>query len=414
MARQIGKLAAVSIGKAMKPGMYGDGGGLYLQVSAVGTKSWSFRFMLRGKAREMGLGPLHTVSLAEAREKAREQRKLRLDGIDPIEHRKAKRAGEYLAAATAITFQQCAERYIGAHRKGWRNTKHAAQWPATLSAYVYPVFGSLSVQAIDVGLVTKALEPIWHTKPETASRVRGRIEAVLDWATARGYRKGDNPARWRDHLKHLLPAPSKVRKVEHHPALRYDEMSVFIAALREQQGIVARALEFLILTAARTGEVLGATWKEIDLTDKVWTVPAERMKGNREHRIPLSPAAVSIIQQMHSTSVDAVDYVFPGWKRGKPLSNSVMLKFVKRIGRGDLTAHGFRSTFRDWAAERTSYPREVAEMALAHTVSDKVEAAYRRGDLFAKRHRLMDEWAKHCSAVVKGAGIIPLKRSAGL
>jgi integrase len=408
MARQIGKLAAVTLGKAIKPGMHADGGGLYLQVTESGAKSWLFRFMLHGRAREMGLGPLHTVTLADAREKAREQRKLLLDGIDPIEHRKSKRAGVRLAAATAMTFKQCAERYIDAHKASWKNPKHAAQWPATLSAYVYPVFGSLPVQAVDVGLVTKALEPIWHSKPETASRVRGRIETVLDWATVREYREGDNPARWRGHLDKLLPLRAKVRKVVHHPALPYDHMGEFVAALRQQEGIAARALEFLILTAARTGEVIGAQWSEFDLAEKLWTVPADRMKASKEHRVPLSPAAVAIIEQMKSSRVDGADFVFPGGKHGRPLSNMAMLKLLKRMGRSDLTAHGFRSTFRDWSAERTNYPREVAEMALAHTVGDKVEAAYRRGDLFAKRRRMMDEWAKHCSAVSKAGTVIPI------
>jgi integrase len=390
----------------MKPGMYGDGGGLYLQVSAAGTKSWSFRFMLHAKAREMGLGPLHTVSLAEAREKAREQRKLLLDGIDPIEDRKARRAGERLAAANSMTFQQCAERYIAAQKTGWKSPKHAAQWPATLSAYVYPVFGSLPVQSIDVALVTKALEPIWRTKPETASRVRGRIEAVLDWATVREYRKGDNPARWRGHLDKLLPSRTKVRNIKHHPALPYDEVGEFIAELRQQRSIAARVLEFLILTAGRTGEVIGARWDEFNLAEKVWTIPAERMKGNREHRVPLSHTALAIIDSMKAARVGGSEYAFPGGRIGKPLSSMAMLKLLKRLGRDDLTAHGFRSTFRDWAAERTNYPREVAEMALAHTVGDKVEAAYRRGDLFTKRRRLMDEWARHCSRNVKSSTVV--------
>jgi integrase len=413
MARAIGKLPAVALQKPMKPGMHADGGGLYLQVTASGAKSWIFRFMLNGRAREMGLGPLHTISLAEARERARECRKLRLDGVDPVEARKAKRAGERLAAAMAMTFAECAERYIAAHRAGWRNPKHAAQWPSTLQTYAHPVFGSLPVQAIDTALVTKAIEPIWQVKPETASRVRGRIEAVLDWAKVRGYRDGENPARWRGHLDKLLPARAKVRKVEHHPALPYTEMGDFIASLRQQEGVAARALEFLILTAARTGEVISARWSEFDLAEKVWTVPADRMKAGKEHRVPLSPAAVAIIEQMQAARVDAHQFVFPGGRLGKPLSNMAMLKLLQRMGRGDLTAHGFRSSFRDWAAERTSYPREVAEMALAHTVGDKVEAAYRRGDLFAKRRRLMEEWAKHCQLLTSAGKVVPIRMSPG-
>jgi integrase len=352
--------------------------------------------MLHGQAREMGLGPLHIVTLAEAREKAREARRLRHEGIDPIEARKAKQAEERLAAATAMTFQECAERYIEAHKPGWKNPKHAKQWPSTLETYVYPVFGSLPVQAIDVGLVMKVLEPIWQTKPETASRVRGRIEAVLDWAKARGYRNGENPAQWRGHLENLLPARSKVRKVEHHPALPYPEMADFIACLLKQDGIAARALEFLILTATRTNELIGARWEEFDLTKKVWTIPGERMKAGKEHRVPLSGRALEIIAEMQADRVNDHPFVFPGGRPEKPLSNMAMLKLLGRMGRDDLTAHGFRSSFRDWAAEVTLFPSEVVEMALAHTVGDKVEAAYRRGDLFEKRRELMEAWARYC------------------
>jgi integrase len=350
--------------------------------------------MLHGRAREMGLGPLHIVTLAEAREKSREARKLRHEGIDPIESRKAERAEERLAAATAVTFKECAERYIEAHKAGWRNPKQAAQWPSTLATYAYPVFGDLPVQAVDVGLVTKALEPIWQTKPETASRVRGRIESILDWATVRGYRKGENPARWRGHLDKLLPARAKVRKVEHHRALPYAEMRSFVAALREQEGVASRALEFLILTAARTGEVIGAKWDEIDLTERLWTVPATRMKAGKEHRVPLSGAALVIVEKMAAIHHD--DFVFPGGRARRPLSNMSMLMTLRRMGRGDLTVHGFRSSFADWCAEQTALASEVREMALAHAVGDKVEAAYRRGDLFAKRRQLAEAWARFC------------------
>jgi integrase len=411
MARNIGNLSAVALPK-LKPGMHGDGGGLYLQVTKGGGRTWIFRFMLDRRAREMGLGPLHIVPLAEAREKARECRKLRHEGVDPIEARKAKRAEERLAAATAMTFQECAERYIEAHRAGWRNPKHAAQWPSTLTTYVYPVFGSLPVQAVDVGLVSKVLEPIWQTKPETASRVRGRIEAVLDWATVRGYRQGDNPARWRGHLDKLLPARNKVRKIAHHSALPYAEMGRFVVCLREHEGVGARALEFLILTAMRTGEVIGARWDEFDLAEKLWTVPGARMKAGKEHRVPLSGRALAIIEGMKAQRVNDHEFVFPGARPRKPLSNMAMLKVLQRMGRKDLTAHGFRSSFRDWAAERTSFPHEVAEMALAHTVADKVEAAYRRGDLFQKRRQLMDAWAKHCEARKHVGNVIAIRSSA--
>jgi integrase len=404
MARGIGKLVAVTLPKLTKPGMYGDGGGLYLQVTASGAKSWIFRFMLHGRAREMGVGSLRTFSLAEARERARECRKLLADGSDPIEGRKVKRAEARLAAANTMGFRECAERYIEANKAGWKNAKHAAQWPSTLKTYVYPVLGALPVQGIDVGLVKRVLEPIWLTKPETGSRVRGRIEAVLDWATVSGYRKGDNPARWRGHLDKALRARAKIQRVEHHPALPYCEMGTFMSDLRGQEGIAARALEFLILTAARTGEVIGARWDEFDLGEKLWAIPGERMKAGREHRAPLSLRALAILDELRALRAYGGEWVFPGGRPGRPLSNMAMLKVLRRMGRGGLTAHGFRSSFRDWAAERTNFPREVAEMALAHAVGDKVEAAYRRGDLFQKRQALMEAWAKHVQA--KGSATV--------
>jgi integrase len=289
-----------------------------LQVSAAGTKSWVFRFKEAGKLREMGLGATHTIGLAEAREKARDCRRRRLDGIDPIEARKATRAQARLDAAKAMTFKQCAESYIASHKAGWRNPKHAAQWPSTLGAYVYPIFGALPVQAVDVGLVMRALEPIWTTKPETAGRVRGRIESVLDWAAARGYRQGENPARWRGHLENLLRKKSKVRRVEHHAALPYAEIGAFIAEMQQREGVAARALEFAILTAARTGEVIGAKWDEIDFDERLWTVPAERMKAGKEHRVPLSDAALAVLEEMQK--IRSADFVFPGGKARRPLS----------------------------------------------------------------------------------------------
>jgi integrase len=391
----IGKLTALAVERTKRRGYYGDGGGLFLQVSRLGSKSWVFRFKDAGRLREMGLGPTHTVSLAEAREKALACRKARLDAIDPIEARREKRAAAKLDTAKAMTFKACAERYIVTHRAGWKNDKHAAQWPATLSAYVYPAFGDLPVQSVDVGLVLKALEPIWTVKPETASRVRGRIESILDWATARGYRHGENPARWRGHLENLLPNKSKVRKVEHHAALPYCQIAGFMATLRRQGSVAARALEFAILTAARTGEVVGATWNEIDLPEKLWKIPADRMKARKEHRVPLADAALSILEDLRRSREN--NFVFPGIRAGRPISNLAMLMLLRRMGRSDLTAHGFRSSFRDWAAERTTFPSEVAEMALAHAVGDKIEAAYRRGDLFEKRRQLADAWAGFCA-----------------
>jgi integrase len=410
MARASNKLSAVEVKSIDRKGMYHDGGGLYLQVRAGGAKSWIFRFMLDGRSREMGLGPAHAIPLADARRRAAECRRMRFDGTDPIEARRAEREKKKLDAAKSMTFDACATAYIDAHKAGWRNAKHIDQWSNTLTTYVGPVFGSLPVHAVDVGLIMKALEPIWQTRSETASRLRGRIEAVLDWAAVRGYRKGDNPARWRGHLDKLLPARSKVQRVEHHPALPYDQLADFVAMLRTQEGIAARALEFLILTATRTGEVIGARWDEIDLGEKIWVVPPARMKAGREHRVPLSAAAMAILEEIKK--VRESDFVFPGGKKGKPLSNMAMLAVLKRMDRRDLTNHGFRSSFRDWAAERTNFPREVAEMALAHTVADKVEAAYRRGDLFQKRRQMMDGWAGFCETTRPDAEVIPMSSRA--
>lgn len=295
--------------------------------------------------------------------------------------------------AKAVTFEEAAERYIEAHKAGWKNAKHAAQWTTTLKTYAYPLIGESPVQAIDTGLVLKVLEPIWTTKTETANRLRGRIESVLDWARVRGYRERENPARWRGHLEQLLPAPSKVQRVQHHAALPYADLPKFMEALRAQDGVSASALEFAILTVARTGEVIGAKWSEIDLKERVWTIPAERMKAGKEHRVPFSARTLAILKSMKA--LGSGEYVFPGLNN-KALSNMALLMLLRRMGREDITAHGFRSTFRDWAAERTNFPAEVAEMALAHAVGDKVEAAYRRGDLFAKRRELMTAWAKAC------------------
>jgi integrase len=396
MARIIGKLTALKVEKTHQPGMYGDGGGLYLRVSNDATKNWVFRFMLNGRPRWMGMGPLHTVSLSEARRRAGEHRLRRHDGIDPIEARRAERLKSRLDAAKAVTFKECATSYIKVHRAGWSNGKHAAQWEATLATYADPIIGKLSVQAIDTALVLKVLEPIWVAKPETAGRVRGRIEAVLDWATAREYRQGENPARWRGHLDKLLPARAKVRRVEHHAALPYAELPSFLEVLRKQEGISARALEFTILTAARTGESISARWNEFDLLNKTWTIPAKRMKAGREHRVPLSARALAILEEMQSSGDPHDGFVFPGGKAGRPLSNMAFLMLLRRMERDDLTAHGFRATFKTWASDRTSFQNEIVEAALAHVVGSKVEQAYQRGDMFEKRRRLMQQWAVYC------------------
>ena len=407
--RTLHRLSPRRIETERKRGRFADGGGLYLQVGEKGTKSWLFRFMLDGKARQMGLGAVHTISLPEAREAALKCRKLLHEGMDPIEARKEALISQQLQTASAMTFKECAEAYIKSHSAGWRNAKHTAQWTSTLKTYVFPVFGSLPVQAVDTALVMKALDPIWQVKTETASRVRGRIEAILDWAKARNYREGENPARWKGHLDNLLPARSKVKKVKHHAALPYDEIGAFMNQLSERESVSARGLEFQILTAARTGEVMGANWAEIDIDKALWTIPAERTKTDVEHRVPLSTSVIALLE--HMREISSSEFVFPGAKAGKPLSSMAFLQLLKRMGRGDLTAHGFRSTFRDWAAERTAFPREVAEMALAHTIGDKVEAAYRRGDLFEKRRKMMDAWADYCGTVYEdGAGkVVPIK-----
>jgi integrase len=395
-------LTARQVETAKTPGLKADGGGLYLQIAPSGAKTWIYRFQVRGRRRDMGLGSVDVYSLAEARRKAADSRRLVAEGIDPIDQRAALAARVAASAAKAIIFRECAERYIAAHQASWRNQKHARQWPSTLEMYVYPAFGAVPVAAVDVGLVMKVVEPMWSTKPETASRVRGRIEAILDWAAARGYRAGENPARWRGHLENLLPKKSKVRRVEHHAALVYAEIADFIADLRHLQGTAARALEFAILTAGRTSEVIGARWDEINFAERLWTVPADRMKAAKEHRVPLSKQALGVLEQM--AAIRQSEFVFAGDRTGRPISNMAMLMLLRRMGRGDLTTHGFRSTFRDWAAERTHFPAEVAEIALAHTVSDKIEAAYRRGDLFEKRRQLAEAWGRYCTAPAKTVG----------
>ena len=389
--------------------MHGDGGGLWLHVSGRGTRSWIFRFTspIDGKPHEMGLGPLHTVSLADARIKALDCRRQVLEGGDPLAARQARRQAARVAAVKATTFRECAEAYIAKFEGGWRNPKHRGQWTSTLATYVFPIFGALPAAAIDTALVMKAVQPIWAQKTETASRVRGRVETILDWAGARCYRQGENPARWRGHLENLLPKKSKIQPVEHHAALPYTEIGAFLAELHQREGVAARALEFLILTAARTGEVIGARWSEIDEEARLWTVPADRMKARKEHRVPLSAPALAILRALPRAS----EFVFAG-QTGRPLSNMALLALLGRMGRGELTAHGFRSSFSDWCAERTAFPAEVREMALAHTVGDKVEAAYRRGDLFEKRRQVAEAWARFGMSPAATGEVVPLRRNA--
>ena len=380
MARQINKLSATKVNGLKARGFYGDGGGLYLQVAKGGSKSWVFRYKRSGKARDMGLGSLITIGLGEARDLANDCRRQLLKGVDPLEARRAERTAQEIEAAKAITFDQCCATYIADNSVAWKSPVHRQQWSNTMATYVKPVFGSLPVQAIDTALVLKAIKPIWNDKPETASRVRGRIETVLNWAKARGYRRGDNPAQWKGHLDHLLPRRSKVKAAGHHAALPYIELPAFMANLRNREGGTAVALEFTILTAARTSEALKAEWSEINFEEKVWTIPAARMKSGREHRVPLCERSLEILKSQNSQKRGT--FLFPGEATNSPLSQMAMLMLLRRMGVGSLTVHGFRSTFKDWARERTAFADRVPEAALAHVSGDKVERAYARGDLF--------------------------------
>lgn len=394
--RTLGRLAAVSL-KKLPDGGHADGGNLYLLVRGQ-SRSWVFRYVgLEGKRKNMGLGPLHSVSLSEARKQAtilREQLKHPTKPTDPMSDRQQRCQAERYAHHRQMTFKACATAYMSAHKGEWSNVKHSFQWQSTLSSYAYPVFGDLQVGTVDEALILKVLTPIWNTKTETAKRLRGRIEAVLDWATFNKYRQGDNPARWRGHLEHSLAKPSKVAKVEHHPALPYREISTFMQELRKRDGVGPQAVEFLILTAARSGEVRGAKWSELDLDQKTWVIPAGRMKAEREHRVALSDAALMLLS--NQPRLEGCEFIFPGARLSTPMSDMTLAAVLKRMERSDITVHGFRSTFRDWTAEATNYPHEVAEMALAHSVGNKVEAAYRRGDMLDKRFDMMNAWALYC------------------
>ncbi|MGE4337380.1 MAG: tyrosine-type recombinase/integrase [Pigmentiphaga sp.] len=382
------------------PGTSGDGGGLYLQIASNGSASWLYRFQLNGKRRNMGLGSCDLVTLATARERRDDARKLVAAGVDPIEHRKA---AENAAKAATVTFDKCCSDYIASHRSGWKNAKHAQQWENTLATYAAPVIGHLKPEDVTTSHVLTILEPIWKSKPETASRLRNRIELVLDAAKAHGLRCGENPARWRGHLDKLLPKQSKVRSRTHHAALPWRELPDFMQELAERSDLTHAAMQLTILTACRTSEVLGATWSEINQDEHVWIIPASRMKAGKEHRVPLTSAALSVLEKL--PRVDDNPHLFPGLRKGRPLSNMAMLMGLRRLGRGDLTMHGFRSTFRDWAAECTPHPNFVVEMALAHTVGNAVEAAYRRGDLLTKRRALMQDWANYLNPNDRSSGI---------
>lgn len=386
------ELTPLAVSKLTKPGTHAVGGvaGLALRVYPEGQRAWVLRTMVAGKRREFGMGGYPTVSLASAKDRARATLDKVFAGIDPVEEKQRLRSALRAAKAKAVSFSKVAEQYIAQHEAGWKNPKHAAQWVTTLSTYAFPVIGSVTVANVDTPLVLKVLEPIWTEKTETASRVRGRIEVILDYATAKGLRDGPNPARWKGHLALTLPARRKVAPVQHHAAIPVLEMPAFMKQLRGIDGVSARALAFLTLTAARSGEVRGMTWGEVDLKNKLWTVPASRMKAKREHRVPLSDAAWLILESIKR--VDGVDLVFPS-ARGGALSDMSLTAIMRRLGL-EAVPHGLRSSFRNWTAEMTSYPNEVAEMALSHTVSNSTEAAYRRGDLLEKRRPMMADWAE--------------------
>ncbi|WP_425998818.1 tyrosine-type recombinase/integrase [Caulobacter sp. DWR1-3-2b1] len=406
-------LTALTV-KAASPGRHADGGGLHLLVKTTGARSWVFRFMLQGKSRDVGLGPASgqdAIKLSEARDLAAALRLKVKAGVDPLDERDTL-AAKALAAAQAAkvagySFRAAGGAYIATNEPSWRNAKHRQQWANTLTTYVYPVIGDMPVSQVDTAHVLSILEPIWEAKPETASRVRGRIETILDSAKARGYREGGNPARWRGHIAQILPPRTRLSR-GHHRALPYESVPAFVTRLADRKAMAALALEFTILTAARTGEVIGATWSELDLAKAIWTIPAARMKAGKEHRVPLSVRALAILEK---AKIDGSDFLFTGDSGGK-LSGMAMTMLLRRMD-VDCTAHGFRSGFRDWAAERTAYAHEVCEMALAHVIGNKAEAAYRRGDLFEKRRRLMDDWAAYCVGDgAAGAKVTPIRGAA--
>lgn len=416
MPRHRQRLTGLKVSKVKKPGLYADGGGLYLQVTASHSegskevsKSWLFRYAKNGKEHRMGLGSVSTFSLAEARERATEARKVLASGKDPIQARDAEHAAIAVEQAKMKTFEQYAKDYIAAHEKGWKRVKQSKQWTSTLSTYAFPVIGDLPVAAIDTPLVLKVIRPLWDTKTETADRIRGRIESILDAAKVDKLRDGENPARWKGHLEHSLPARQKVAPTVNHAAMAAADVSAFLADMKAREGgnIASQALEFCILVAGRTDEILGAKWSEFDLTTKVWTVPGERMKGGKEHRIPLSRAALNIVEGLRG--------IDPTWvfaENGDRIGKLRMGRIIERIGlKGSVTVHGFRSTFKDWASDNTSFPSEMAEVALAHKVGTKVEQAYRRSDMIEKRRKMMTAWAQFINTSATTANVVPLRKA---
>lgn len=395
MPRKAAELSALVVGRLREPGLHAVGGvaGLHLQVALGGARTWILRVTVGNRRRDMGLGGFPDVTLAMAREKARAARELVEQGVDPILKRQQAKSALIAQRAASKTFEECARDYIEAKAPEWSNLKHEQQWTNTLKTYVYPSLGRMFVNDVGVAQVLGVLKPIWLTKTETATRIRGRIESILNWATAQHYRHGLNPARWKGHLDQLLADPGKARRTKHHAALPIDDLPPFMRELRKHVGLGPLALEFCILTAARSGEVRGATWSEIDVAGRLWTVPGARMKAGKPHRVPLSPGALDLLLRL--PRVEGTDLLFPS-RQGTPLSDMTLTALLRRM-QASAVPHGFRSTFRDWCSERTNYPNEVAEMALAHVVENKTEAAYRRGDLFDKRRRLMADWSNFCS-----------------
>jgi integrase len=410
MARGFNRLTAASL-RSKKRGLHCDGNHLLLQVTpakdGVGTnRSWIFRYVLAGRARSMGLGSTAFISLKDAREAAIQYSKLLHSGVDPIAHRDEARAAKIAESAKSMTFEQCAAAYMTAHRNEWKNEQHAQQWPASLRRYAYPVLGKVTVATIDTALIMKVLEPIWQEVPETASRLRGRIESILDWATVSELRRGDNPARWSGHLEHLLSKKGANSASAHHAAMPWQEVPAFMVKLREVDGTIARALEFLILTASRRQEVRGMVWDEIELKNSLWTIPADRMKAGKEHRVPLSARCIEILtsnselRNVSGRSETLGGLCFPGPRTGGQFGTKNLSDLLERLG-ANCTTHGFRSSFRDWAGESTNFPREVCEAALAHVSGDQTERAYRRGDALDKRRQLMNAWSRFCSQPVQ-------------
>lgn len=411
MSKKINKLSALKVKSITESGWYSDGRGLYLQVSKTGTKSWVYRYQIDGRERRCGLGSFLDVSLEQARRSAEACRQLRLENIDPIEHKRQLASQRRSDEAFAVTFKECAIAYINSHKAGWKNPKHEMYWRNTLETYSFPTIGNMSVNEIQTQQVLKVLEPIWMSKTETATRVRQRIENILDWAKVRGYRGGENPALWRGHLDKLLPKRVKIQKVRHFPAMPYLELPEYFQKLRNTETLAAKALAFIILNASRVGEVKAAKYSEVSLQDAVWTIPEERMKAHREHRVPLCAESIQIVKELQNYRVD--DYLFPSIKKGKNISDAAILKLLKQ-DYPNLTVHGFRSTFRDWCAEMTNYPRELAESALAHVLKDQTEAAYQRGDLLLKRRKLMESWASYCIEKKNEGNVLTLNKKKGM